>query len=431
MKRVLIISYYWLPSGGSGVQRWVKFCKYLPQMGWKPIVYTPENPEFSVIDHTIGSDLPPTIEVVKRKIWEPYQLYKRFAGKKEEKVSTAGFVSENSILSWKGKLSIWLRGNLFIPDPRCFWVRPSVKFLKKYIAKNNIDAIISTGPPHSMHLIAARLKKHFPSIKWVADFRDPWTDIYFYKELNLTKIADSLHHRLEKKVVQNADVVVTISQNCVNGFLLIKQKNIELITNGFDEDDFLQGEVELDKKFSIAHIGLLDKARNSLMFWQVLSEICKENTDFKNDLEIKLIGKVDYSVLSEIKKLNLTDNLKKIDYLPHNEAILEQKRSAVLLLSINNTSSAKGILTGKIFEYLAARRPIFAIGPTDGDAAEIIRATNAGKIVDFNDFESTKKTIIDFYQKYKNGVLTTENAAIDKYNRKNLTKQLVEILNKL
>jgi len=431
MKKVLVITYYWVPSGGAGVQRWVKTVKYLPQFGWQPVVYTPENPEFPSIDHSFERDLTENLEVIKTKIWEPYNIYRNIFGKKGEPIN-AGFITENKKSGWKERLSIWIRGNFLIPDPRRFWIRPSVKFLSNYLKINNIDTIITTGPPHSMHLIGLGLKKKFPNIKWIADFRDPWTDIFFYKDLHLMPLADFINHRLEKKVVQNCDCLVTVSKSCVESFLPLKPKRIELISNGFDEDDFCEKAVETDKKFSLTHTGNLDKSRNSSMLWRVISEICAENQNFKNDLQIKLAGKIDFSVLQEIENFNLNNNLINIGYLPHCEVIEEQKKSTVLLLLlIDNSSSNKGIVTGKFYEYLAAKRPILAIGPTDGDVAKILNETQAGKIIDFNDFENTKKIILDFYNQFKNNTLQINSENIAQYSRRNLTQKYAELLNNL
>ncbi|HRZ97959.1 MAG TPA: glycosyl transferase family 1, partial [Paludibacter sp.] len=307
-KKVLIISYYWIPSGGAGVQRWVKFTKYLRNFGWEPIIYTPENPEYPSIDHSFEKDIPSDIEIIKTPIWEPYNVYRTIMGKKGESIN-AGFISENKKSGWKDKLSIWIRGNFLIPDPRRFWIKPSVRFLVDYLQKNPVDAIISTGPPHSMHLIALGVKKALPNVKWVADFRDPWTNIDFYNELNLTCLADSIHHRLERKVVQNTDCLVTVSQGWMNGFLKLNPKRNQVITNGYDESDIQLGHIEPDRLFTISHIGTLNAARNPAVLWKVLGELCQEISGFRADLQIQLIRKVDFTVLELIKQAGLENQL--------------------------------------------------------------------------------------------------------------------------
>ncbi len=430
MKKVLIITYYWVPSGGAGVQRWVKFTKYLRDFGFEPIIYTPENPEYPSIDESFKKDIPSDIQIIKTNIWEPYNIYRNLAGKKGEKIN-AGFISENKKQSWKDKLSIWIRGNFLIPDPRKFWIKPSVKFLTNFIAENDIEVVITTGPPHSMHMIGSGLKKKLPQLKWIADFRDPWTNIDFYKELNLTKISDKIHHHLERKVVQTADSVVVVSQGMQQEFEALSPKRLKVITNGYDESDVEKSAVELDNKFSISHIGTLNAARNPKTIWEVLNEMCTENPDFKNDLQIQLVGKVDFSVLEDIRLNNLDEQLQKTDYLSHSEAIAKQQSSQLLLLLINNSGNAKGILTGKFYEYLAAKRPILAVGPTDGEAAIVLAETKAGEMVDFNDEKAAKSVIQHFYNQYKSGNLKIESSSIEKFSRRSLTGELSKLINSL
>ncbi len=430
MKKVLIITYYWIPSGGAGVQRWVKFTKYLGDFGYEPIIYTPENPEYPSIDHSFEKDIPSDIQVIKSTIWEPYNFYRKLTGKKNQSIN-AGFISENQKQNWKDKLSIWIRGNFLIPDPRRFWIKPSVKFLINYLIKNPVDAVITTGPPHSMHCIGYGLKKKFPELIWIADFRDPWTNIDFYKNLNLSYISDKIHHIMENKIIRNTDCVVVVSKGMKEEYELSKPKKIQVISNGYDTSDVLLRPLKLDKKFSISHIGTLNAARNPKTLWKVLSEICNENPEFKSDLIIQLIGKTDYSVIEEIKNLNLINNLLKIDYLSHNEAVTKQQTSQILLLLINQSANAKGILTGKFYEYLAAKRPILAIGPTDGDVAAILAETGAGKMVDFFNEERTKNEILNYYNSFKNNTLTIQSESFERFSRKYLTGELSKLLDTL
>lgn len=430
MKKVLIVTYYWIPSGGAGVQRWVKFTKYLREFGWEPVIYTPENPEFPSLDHSFEKDIPLDIEVIKTPIWEPYNVYRNLTGKKNEAIN-AGFISENKKQSWKDKLSIWIRGNFLIPDPRRFWIKPSIKSLSKYLKEHPVDAIVTTGPPHSMHIIGKGVKKNFPNLPWVADFRDPWTNIDFYKDLNLTKLADLIHHKMEKSVIKSADAVVVVSDGMKAEYELMGTKRIQVISNGFDSSDTSEISPQMDEKFSISHIGTLNVARNPRTMWKVLQKLCAGNIEFKKDLEIQLVGKVDFSVLEEIKLSGLCENLKKIDYLSHAEAINRQQSSQVLLLLINNSGNAKGILTGKFYEYLAASRPILAIGPTDGDASKVLLSTGAGKIVDFDDELSTKAAILEYYKLFKTGKLNLNTSSVVQFSRRSLTGELAELLNTL
>lgn len=428
MKRVLIITYYWPPSGGSGVQRWLKMSKYLPENGWQPVVYTAEDAEYPVEDASLEKDVAPETEVIRRPIIEPYSFYKKFLGiKKTDKVK-AGFINEGARKSgWKENVSVWIRGNFFIPDARCWWIKPSVRFLTNYLKEHPVDAMISTGPPHSMHLIAKALHKKL-NIPWVADFRDPWTDIDFYHDLKLTKCSDEKHHRLENQVLTEATKVVTVGWDCAEGLENHGAKDVRVITNGFDEYTEIEScqRLENNDGFTLAHIGIIGANRNPEKFWEAISELSIP------DLKIRLIGQIDNSVVESIRKNDVEKFVEIIPYIPHNQVVEEQNKSQVLLLFINNTPNAKGVLTGKLFEYLASGRPIFGVGPSDGDSAKIIAETQSGIVVDFNDKEKMKSVIMDFYQKYKdNQLVTKRNELIDKYSRKNLTKEFVKILNEI
>jgi len=318
-----------------------------------------------------------------------------------------------------------------IPDPRRFWIKPSVNYLTDYLQKNPVDALITTGPPHSMHMIGLGLKKNIPALHWVADFRDPWTNIDFYKDLNLTGIADKIHHRLEAEIVRKTDQVVVVSNDMKQEYELLNPQKIDVISNGYDEDDDQNEIIGLDEKFTISHIGTLNVARNPNILWKVLSELCVEIPKFKSDLQIQLVGKVDFSVLEAIRMNGLQDQLLKIDYLSHREAIAKQRSSQVLLLLINNSGNAKGILTGKFYEYLAAKRPILGVGPTDGDAAAVLQETGGGVMVGFTDEKTTKQSIVDYYERYKSNTLNVQTGSVEKYSRRSLTGQLATLLNTL
>lgn len=429
-KRVLVITYYWPPSGGAGVQRWLKFVKYLRNYGWEPVIYTPLNPEFPAIDPTLENDIPDGIEIIKTPIWEPYQLYKKIAGVgKDEKVNASGFISEKKSPGLTKKLSIWIRGNFFIPDARRFWIKPSVKFLNNWLSQNKVDAIVSTGPPHSMHLIALGIKKRH-HIPWIADFRDPWTNIDFYKELNLTSIADNIHHRQELSVLTEADEIVVIGDSMKADFQKIKNREYAVITNGFDNADTDEIVAQPDNKFTIAHIGSMAKSRNPVALWKALAELKTEIPDFGEELVIKLAGTVDYSVLDEINNNGLSGNLEKIEYLPHNQIIRLQKESRVLLLIINNTPNAKVILPGKFFEYMASGRPILCIGPQDGDSAKIIKETRCGVVTDFDSVIEIKEKLRILYKNYKENTDSISNDKIAKYSRVALTGEMAKLLDK-
>ncbi len=433
MKKVLIITYYWPPSGGGGVQRWVKFVKHLRSFGWEPVVFTPENPERPSYDESLAKDIPENIEVIKNKIWEPYSFYKKFTGRKQsDKIQTA-FLNENKTSSGKlEKLSTWIRGNLFIPDARRFWIKPSEKILSDYIKKNNIKLIVTTGPPHSAHMIGLNLKKRM-NIKWVADFRDPWTNIDYYHDLMLTRCADKKHHKLEKEVLTNADKITVISPGMQREFNQIVKRDYHVIPNGFDIDDYVDNHPKKsnNSKFSLAHIGSLTKTRNPVNLWKAISELINENTQFAEDVEIHNIGKLDATVNESITSFGLNTNLLQTGYLQHNEVVGEQQNASVLLLLINDTPNSKLILTGKLFEYMISGTPIICIGPKDGDAARVIAETKTGKTFDFNETKAIKSHLTELYNNFEQGTLSISRGNVMKYERKNLTARMAEVFNSI
>lgn len=428
MKKVLIITYYWPPAGGSAVYRWLKFSKYLQNFGWEPVIYTAENGEYAEIDNSNQKDIVPGVTILKQPIWEPYMFYKKFIGQKKSEKVNVGFLTERKKPKLAEKVAVWIRGNFFIPDARRFWIKPSVKYLTNYLKANPVDAIISSGPPHSMHLIAIQLKYKL-NIPWIADFRDPWTNIDFYPELLLTSLADRKHHRLEKKVVTTADCVVTVGSKMSEEYAALGAQRIETITNGFDTSDYSNDPVELDREFSIAHFGTINKARNPMVLWKALVRMIKENTEFEKYLKLKFIGRIDTSVITSLEEAGLLKYLDKTEFIAHDEVVIKERQSQLLLLLINNTPNAEGILTGKFFEYLAAKRPIVAIGPRKGDVANILYDSKAGEICGFEDVDGLVEILTKHFEAFKRGNLNVNTDNINAYSRFELTRKLVSLLN--
>jgi glycosyltransferase involved in cell wall biosynthesis len=431
MKRVLIITYYWPPSGGAGVQRWLKFSKYLPKFGWQPVVFTPENVEAPVIDHSLLQDLPPEVEVVKNRIWEPYDLYKLFLGKKKEDKMQTGFISEGKQKpKIQENISIWIRGNFFIPDARKFWIKPSIKHLSKYLNENPVDAIVSTGPPHSTHLIALALKKQF-NLPWIADFRDPWTNIDFYKDLKLSKWADKKHRSLEKKVLNTADQIICVSNTMKQEFQgIVSDAKIQVITNGYDESDYAKTTVKKQDKITFAHIGSISPNRNPFLFWEAMSLLVKKIgiETLQQKVMIQLIGNVDYSVKQTIINKGLETIVEYVSHVPHNEVTIFQQKAHYLILAINDSPNAKGVLTGKLFEYLASGTPIIGVGPLDGDAAVILHKTKSGIM-----FEDAQILLNYLENCLKDALITVERnkEEISEFSRENLTQRMSILLNEI
>ena len=423
-KKLLIITYYWPPAGGPGVQRWLKFVKYLPDFNVQPIVYIPENPTYPIVDEGLITEVSEKAIILKNKIFEPYQLA-GFLSKKETKKISSGIIPAAKKQSFVEKMMLWVRGNLFIPDARKFWVNPSVTYLKKYIQENNIDTIVTSGPPHSLHLIGLKLKQEL-GVKWFADFRDPWTTIGYHKALKLSSYADKKHKALEHQVLNTADTIIVTSKTTKTEFQAITNKPIEVITNGYDVENVPKQ--TLDEKFTLAHIGSFLSDRNPKILWESLEELISENELFKTHFQLKLIGKVSQEILDSISEFKLDSYLNNLGYVSHSEAIKHQKASQVLLLIEIDSEETKSIIPGKLFEYMVSERPIIAIGPKDSDFAEIITSTNTGVFFTYNEKERLKKTILTNFELYLDKKLQVYPVGLQQYSRKSLTEKLAKLI---
>ena len=423
-KKILIITYYWPPAGGPGVQRWLKFVKYLPDFGIQPIVYIPDNPTYPIVDENLVNEVSDKAIILRNKIFEPYQLASFLSKNKTKKISS-GIIPNKKKQSFLDKTFLWIRGNLFIPDARMFWVKPSVSYLEKYIADNNIDTIITSGPPHSLHLIGLELKQKL-DLKWFADFRDPWTTIGYHKSLRLSNFATKKHKALEHQVLNSADTIIVTSKTTKTEFEAITTKPISVITNGYDSEQVEKQ--TLDTKFSLAHIGSFLSERNPLILWESLTELIQEVPGFNSHLEIKLIGAVSQEVLETISQFELNKYLNNLGYVSHNVAIAHQRKSQVLVLIEINSGDTKSIIPGKLFEYMVSNRPIIAIGPQDSDFAEIITSTNTGVFLTYSEKMKLKSVILDFYNQFLEGKLQSNGVGLQKYSRKSLTKELAQLI---
>ncbi|WP_159019822.1 glycosyltransferase [Algibacter sp. L3A6] len=425
--KVLIISYYWPPAGGPGVQRWLKFVKYLPDFNVEPIVYIPENPNYPLVDVSLIAEVSKDVTIIKQPISEPYKLAGLFSKKSSSTISK-GIIPEQKTQSFIEKAMLYIRGNFFIPDARKSWVKPSVAYLSNYIEQENISTIITTGPPHSLHLIGLQLKEKL-GIKWIADFRDPWTTIGYHKQLKLTEKSKQKHKALEKQVLNTADDIVVTSSVTKTEFEAITNKPIEVITNGYDYESVESK--PLDAKFTIAHIGSLLSKRNPIILWQVLSELVQEHEDFSKDFQLNFVGAVSETVLQSIETVGLANHVNNAGYVSHKESIVYQKSSQVLLLVEIDSKETKCIIPGKLFEYIVSNRPILALGPQGSDVENIITETNTGNYFYYTDYKSLKSTILAHYKSYQNKNLEVHAIGLQKYSRKNLTSKLASVLKKL
>ena len=436
MKRVLIISYYWPPTGGSGVQRWVKFAKYLPSEGWQPVIYTPENPEQLAVDESLAAEVPEAAEVVKTRIIEPYELYKKLlrrSGHSKEAVEVNPVNAQNKSLLQKA--AMWVRGNLFRPDPRCLWIGPSVRFLKKYLSEHPVDLIVSTGPPQSMHMIGLRLSRE-TGLPWIADFRDPWTKIFYFKHLSMTPATERWHKKMEKMVLDEASAVVAVSPLVQQEFQAMTDTPVELITNGFDECDFssepcTEAYGGASQEFTITHTGLFAADGNPTVLWDVLAEKCHADEAFRKLLRIKLIGKTDDQILKALKDRGLESSLINMGYQTHSVAVEQQRQASVLILPLRKEPEYRAVLPGKLFEYLASQRPILGIGQPDGAMAMIVNETRTGTVIDWNDKEGISQYIEQCWKRHLEGRLSSDGADLSRFTRRSLTRRMAGLFDKI
>lgn len=421
-KRVLIITYYWPPSGGSGVQRWLKFAKYLPEAGWEPVIFTPENPDFDLKDESLEAEISPQLEVMKFPIWEPYQLLDRLRGKKE---SHPGRVLEQKEQSFIEKAAIWLRANLMVPDPRVFWVKPAVKFLTELVQKGQFDAVITTGPPHSMHLIGRDLKRK-TSVFWLADFRDPWSQWEFLDKLPMQSYVRKKHHDMERSVLSEADVVATISPTFQHDLKQLAGRNIQLLTNGFDPADMppkYQTTEKTSGKLHLVYTGIIDSIRNPMPLLKAMRE---EFSKEEGQVKFTFVGRVSDQVRAEILEDQwLTAHVHFAGYVSHQEVFGFYAQADALALVLTNTKNAKGNIPGKLFEYMATELPVLALGDPEGDSARILEESGAGIVLDHSDHAAIQ---LSLRQLFERSGKAGSGLGIEHYSRKNLSFQLAKLL---
>ncbi|MEL6976380.1 MAG: glycosyltransferase family 4 protein [Bacteroidota bacterium] len=422
MQKVLILTYYWPPAGGPGVQRWLKFVKYLPEFGIEPILYVPENPSYPILDEKLVEEIPKGITVLRQKIREPYR-WASFLSKSKTQTISKGMIAKKK-QGFLEKVLLWVRGNFFIPDARVAWVKPSVDFLGSYLQEHKIGTVITTGPPHSVHLIGLGLKKKL-NIRWIADFRDPWTSIGYHERLKLTKSSKQKHKDLEREVLSSADQIVVTSQTTGSEFENITSKPIEVVTNGYEDNPYTSA---LDKDFTVAHIGSLLTDRNPRQLWEVLGALVRTNTLFAEKLKIQLVGIVGAEVKDSLADHGLLDYVDFKGYLNHQEVLqLQQKAQILLLLEIDSAQTA-GIIPGKLFEYFAAQRPILAIGPKEWEAGIMVQETESGTFLTPEDTTELNTVLLEWFSQYQEKRLVASPKNIQQYHRRQLTETLANII---
>ncbi len=429
MRKVLIISYYWPPSGGIGVHRCLKFAKYLLDYGWEPVVYAPLNAQYPYFDESNQKHVPENITILRKKLFEPFNLFKKLSGRKKTDSANPVYVRDRKHKAID-KFAIWLRGNFFIPDARCFWIKPSVKYLTKYLKENPVDAILTDGPPHTNTVIGCRLSQ-ITGIPWLADFQDPWTQVDYYGMMKIGKRADKKHRKLEQETFNTAKKITIVSPTWKNDLMSIGAKNVDVIYWGYDEDDFPKNMPLPDENFSIVHAGQLGYDRRPDTFIKVLGDLKKENPGFGEKLKLKFAGTVDYAITELIKENGLEENYSHKNNIPRPEAIELCLKSHIQLLPLNIADNAKGRIPGKLFENLRARRPILCLGPQNSDVSNILSKTNAGQSYEYDDYQGIKSYILEKFQKYSKNENIINSTGIEEYDVKNQVKILAEYLDEM
>ena len=426
MKNILIITYYWPPSGGAGVQRWLKFSKYLPEFGYKPIILTVDEKQasYAQLDYSLLLEINPDLQIYKTKTFEPYDLYRKLSNKKE--IPYGGFTNQKKITLFE-KLSRFIRGNLFVPDPRKGWNRYALKKALELIRTKQIELVITSGPPHSTHLIGKKLKER-TGIKWITDFRDPWTDIYYYKSLYHSGLATRFDQFLEKTVLTNADKIITVSEE-VEKLLLKKipdsSGKIAVIPNGYDETDFENVAAVQNEFFTITYIGTISMNYRIDQFIEAVSLLPGE---VKEQLKIRFVGNVPDEIINLFNQKNLGSMVEVLGYIPHQQAISQMAGASILLLAIPDSPDNKGIVTGKFFEYLATQKPILAIGPLGGDVDIMVQKCKAGKLFSYDETDKMRLFILEIFEQEQKGEIRSKTIGTEKYTRRNLTRELTRNL---
>lgn len=435
--KVLIVTYYWPPAGGPGVQRWLKFAKYLKEFDVTPVIVCPEQANYPVTDPLLLQDIPADLEVIQVPIFEPVKLFEKLAPKKSRTMSKGMVNTQNPGLLERLMMSV--RGHLFIPDPRKYWVKPSVKQIKKYLEDHpEIKLVITTGPPHSVHLIGKKLQQS-RGVKWLADFRDPWTEIYYHKALNLMGWAERRHRRLEQEVLEAADRILTTSSSTAAAFQSRTPRTVSVITNGYDAADFHEVSAQKSNpgdKFCITHVGTLMEPRNPLVLWQALAQLIEQKgpgelEHFKDELEIQLTGNVAPGVIESIEHLGLGKYLVLTPNKSHNEAIANMAKAQLLLLTERDETDAHHIIPAKLFEYLALSAPILALGPAQSAIEPILKSTQAGAYFVQDDLPGVLRYLKQTYTAFKTGNPEKTREKPELYERKNLTKQLAVLIKEM
>lgn len=423
MKRFLFVTYYFPPAGGPSVQRIIRIIQHMTGMGWEPVVLTVKNGDYTSLDPSLEKVIPPQVNIIRTDIFEPYNFYRFFLGKKKDDKIPLAVLSSHKKAGWKEKIANFIRANFFIPDGRIGWHRFGVKAGVHAIKENaDIKLILSSGPPHTVHLIARKIAQK-TGLPFVADFRDPWVNIEFYSEIKRSALTVAMDHWLEGKVIRDAAATIAVSPGCLDlithGHKNTDRSRFHIIYNGFDPEAFpARIPKPLKDKFTITYIGNLPYSRFTPAFYQAIRDLNINSHISPDSFQLRFYGNIDSAARSEIDSYEISDMVRFNKFIPHESAIEKICESHLLLLVINNSATKKAIVTGKLFEYLASQRHIVAVGPIDGDAAKILQETGVGSIFDYDDIAGMKEFLLTHYSNWQKGNWQpTDTRKIDTYSR--------------
>lgn len=370
-RSIVITCYYWPPSGGGGVLRWLRLSAALCDAGFNVTVLAPAGADYPLQDPQLVRQVHPRVRVERCPIIEPYGLYRRLTKRPPDEAMRPDHAKMNR-RGWREVMATLVRGNFFVPDARVGWTVPAARYLGRLHRQQPFDTIITTGPPHSLHLIGAWLQRS-RQVHWVADFRDPWTGIEYHDDLRLLPPARKTHRLLERQVLMRADRVVTVSPTWAKELAQIGGRHVDVIENGFDGNIPSRGNVPAEDFVLIRHLGLLGQERAPPALWRALARYASGSP-----LSIEFIGTVDNEVIEASHRAGLRDIVRTTPSVPHQEALAAMATSTLLLLSVAPGRDANGRIPGKLFEYLSSGRPILALCEESSDVASIIRETGGG-----------------------------------------------------
>lgn len=430
MKKVLILTYYWPPAAGPGVQRVLKFCKYLREFNWEPIVVTVQDGSYPSTDDSLENDVPEGLKVIRTKTREPHRMYNALRLQKGKSVPVAlmGMRDSKSIPK---KVSLWIRANYFIPDARKGWMKYAFKAAKEIIQNEDVAAVITTGPPHSTHLTGMRIQQEL-GVKWIADMRDPWTQVYTYKFMPFTESSKRKDHRYEQAVLNGADAISVVSHG-LHDMFKGDGREIEVIYNGFDPTDLNTNSEGDSSKFVCGYVGNFKPNQNVSKYWKAIADLCEEEDGFRADFVFEVTGNIDPFIAEEIRSLGLEDNLVLNGYVAHHEATAKMMTADVLLFVVPNDENNHLILTGKLFEYLGSGVRMLSVGPVEGNASLIISDCERAPMLDYNDIEGMKTQLRKMYRSWKSGEASVSLPVepVNRYSRKNQTAKLAALLDSI